>query len=158
MRIRSSYSLRLLGGIVILLWGCGTHEQIEQNQRLLQQQQTQINQLQREIEALQTARSSSSPLAPPGGCDESVMQEATRKAGERFAANDLSQALSYYRDAVTACPRSPRAQLNLAHVFETMNDRPEAISHYKDAAAAPGPPPDAEAAAQAREALARLQK
>lgn len=125
---------------------------------MLEQQQTQIDQLQQEIAAVQTTQASSTTAVPTGACDEAVMREATRKAGERFAANDLRQALGYYQDAVTACPQSPRAQLNLGHVYEAMSDVPEATAHYKQAADASGPPADPDAVAQARTALVRLQK
>ena len=93
---------------------------------------------------------------PPGSCDANIMREATRKGGERFAASDFSGALGYYQDALTACPHSAQANLNLARAYEAIGDRAQAISHYRTAANASGSNTDAEAVRQARAALTRL--
>jgi tetratricopeptide (TPR) repeat protein len=84
------------------------------------------------------------------------MREATRKGGERFAASDFSGALSYYQDALTACPNSAQANLNLARAYEAVGDRSEAVAHYQNAAKASGADADAEAVHDARAALSRL--
>jgi Tfp pilus assembly protein PilF len=86
------------------------------------------------------------------------MGEATHKGAERFAANDLTRALAYYQDAADACPTSPRAQVNLAHLYEAMNDNAQALAHYQEAVRLSGPPADPDAVAEARAAVARLQK
>jgi tetratricopeptide (TPR) repeat protein len=144
--------------IAVALNGC-LGAQIKANQQQLVQQQTQIDQLKQQIAALQTTRASyASAAPPPGGCDEVVLREASRKGGERFAANEFPQALAYYQDAVTACPGNARAELNLARTLEASGDRSEALAHYKLAADASGPRADEGSAAQAHDALARLQK
>jgi Tfp pilus assembly protein PilF len=84
------------------------------------------------------------------------MREATRKGGASFAAGDLSSALSYYQDALTACPQSAQANLNLARTYEAVGDRAQAVQHYRDAANANGTGADAQAAHDARAALSRL--
>ena len=86
------------------------------------------------------------------------MHEASRKGGDRFAANDFGHALGYYQDAVAACGKNGRAQLNLARTYEAMGERADALAHYKLAADASGADADAVTASQARDALARLQK
>jgi Tfp pilus assembly protein PilF len=84
------------------------------------------------------------------------MREATRKGGERFAASDFSGALGYYQDALTACPKSAQAMVNLARAYEAVGDRAEAVAHYKTAANASGSGTDAAAVRDARAALTRL--
>ena len=84
------------------------------------------------------------------------MAAATHKGGERMAAGDTVKALGFYQDAVTACPASATAQLNLAITYETIGDRAEAVQHYRSAAGATGADADAAAVAKAREALSRL--
>jgi len=130
---------------------------MEANQRQLEQQQTELDQLKQQVSALQVQQSQSyNTTAPkPGGCDKDVMEVATRKGGERFAASDFPHALGYYQDAVTACPASAQAQVNLARTFEALGERTQAVEHYKLAASANGAG-DADAARQAREAMARL--
>jgi Tfp pilus assembly protein PilF len=81
---------------------------------------------------------------------------ATRKGGERMAAGDTIAALGFYEDAVTACPTSAAAQLNLANTYETIGNRAEAVAHYRIAAGTTGPDADAAAVGQARDALSRL--
>lgn len=84
------------------------------------------------------------------------MREATRKGGERFAASDFSGALSYYQDALTACPSNAQANVNLARAYEAVGDRAEAVAHYKIAAKARGADANTEAVHDARAALSRL--
>lgn len=145
-----------LAVIALVLAGCLGY-QIEANQQQLAQQQAQLDQLKQQIEALQTQRASYALATPPAGsCDDSVMREATRKGGERFASGDFPRALAYYEDAVAACPQNARAHLNVARTDEALGDRPEAIAQYKLVAAATGPDSDPAAIAQAHTALARL--
>jgi type VI protein secretion system component VasK len=119
--------------------GC-LHDAIEANKRQLDQQQTQLDQLKQQVAALQNQRAYSTTPPPPGGfgCDSAVMDAATRKGGDRFAAGDFTHALGYYQDAATACPASAQAQLNVARTFEAVGAA------------------DADAARQARDAISRL--
>ena len=128
---------------------------IKANQDQLAQQQTQLDQLKREVEAMQVQNSADRPArSRPVRAMRAVMHEASRKGGERFAANDFPHALAYYEDAVSACPKNSRAQLNLARTYESIGDTPQARTHYQLAAAATG---DGDSAPQeARDALARL--
>jgi tetratricopeptide (TPR) repeat protein len=130
---------------------------IDANRQQLQQQQAQLDQLKQEVSALRSQRPSYStaPLAP-GACDMAVMKEATRKGGERMAAGDTARALGYYQDAVSACPASAEAQLNLANAYESIGDRAQAVQHYRLAADAKPTDADAAAIQKAREALGRL--
>jgi len=73
-----------------------------------------------------------------------------------MAAGDTVKALGFYQDAVTACPTSAAAQLNLANTYEAIGDRVEAVQHYRSAAAATGAEADAATVSKAREALNRL--
>ncbi len=143
----------------VLVSGC-LGDQIKANQEQLAQQQVELDQLKQQIAALQSQppRTYSAPLPPPGSCDETVMHQATQKGGQLFAANDFGHALGYYQDAVTACPKNGRAQLNLARTYEAMGDRTQAIAHYKLAAEASATDNDTATATQARDALSRLQK
>jgi len=141
----------------LLLAGCFNDALLKENQQQLENQQTQLDQLKREVVALQTQNPAYNyPSLPPGPCDANIMREATRKGGERFAAGDFSGALGYYQDALTACPKSAPANLNLARAYEAIGDRAQAISHYRTAANASGSNTDAEAVSQARAALTRL--
>jgi tetratricopeptide (TPR) repeat protein len=143
------------------LGGC-SNDALKANQQQLQQQQGELDQLKKDVAALQAQQSSPpaystapSNTSVSGGCDKAVMQVATRKGGERFAASDFNRALGYYQDALSACPASAQAQLNVARTFEAMGDRSQAIAHYKLASAATGPN-DGDAAREARDAIARL--
>jgi len=91
---------------------------IDANKKQLADQQAQLDQLKQQVSALQSGRASySTAPPPPGTCDPAVMAAATRKGGERMAAGDTTKALGYYQDAVTACPSSAEAQLNLANTY-----------------------------------------
>jgi tetratricopeptide (TPR) repeat protein len=127
------------------------------NQQQLKHQQDELNQLKQEVAALQTPPGANHyPSLPSGSCDTNIMKVATRKGGERFAAGDFSEALNYYEDAVTACPSSARANVNLARAYEAVGDRQQAVSHYKIAANASGSDTDPDAVRQARTSLERL--
>jgi tetratricopeptide (TPR) repeat protein len=136
--------------------GC-LSDAIKENQRQIDQQKAELDQLKKQVADLQAAQQPSYPTTapPPGSCDKAVMQEATRRGGERFAASEFSKALGYYQDAVTACPTSAQAQLNVAHAYEAMGERDKAITYYKRAVRS-APSDDAAVAEQARQALARL--
>jgi hypothetical protein len=165
---RRSGRLPAIFAVLILvapLSGCSGGATAE-NQRQLEQQQGELDQLKKDVATLQAQQSTSSygtsgagasaggnPAA--GGCDTAVMRVATRKGGERFAATDFTHALGYYQDALTACPASAQAQLNVARTFEAIGDRTQAMAHYKLASEAVGVG-DTDAVRQAREAIARL--
>ena len=139
--------------------GC-LSDAVKENQRQLDQQKAELEQLKKQVADLQTAQQPSYPTTapPPGSCDEAVMQEATRRGGEHLAASEFSKALGYYQDAVTACPTSARAQLNVARAYEALGDRGQAMDYYKRAIQSA--PSDHDAAPgvseQAQQALARL--
>jgi tetratricopeptide (TPR) repeat protein len=140
-----------------LLAGCSNDALTKANQQQLERQQSELDQLKQEVASIQTQhRSYNYPLSPPGSCDVNIMREATRKGGQSFAANDFSGALGYYQDALTACPNSAQANLNLARAYEAVGDRAQALAHYKSAAGASGSGADAAAARDARAALNRL--
>jgi tetratricopeptide (TPR) repeat protein len=142
--------------VAAMLAGC-LQSAIDANKQQLADQQSQLDQLKQEVSALQNQHASYSTAAPqPGACDEAVMAAATRKGGERMAAGDATKALGYYQDAVTACPTSAEAQLNLANAYESIGDRAEAQQHYRLAANATGPGSNAGAVQKARDALGRM--
>lgn len=136
--------------------GC-LSEAIKQNQQQLDQQKIELEQLKQQVADLKAAQQPSYPTTPPppGSCDKAVMQVATKHGGERFAASEFDKALGYYQDAVTACPTSAQAQLNVARAYEALGDRGQAMNYYKSALQS-APSEDAAVAEQARQALARL--
>jgi tetratricopeptide (TPR) repeat protein len=141
----------------LLFCACSNDALLKANQQQLEQQQTELNQLKQEVSTLQTQRPANNyPTLPPGSCDPNIMREATRKGGERFAASDFSGALSYYEDALSACPNNSRANLNLARAYEALGERAQAVQHYRLAANATGSDADAAAVRDARAALTRL--
>jgi tetratricopeptide (TPR) repeat protein len=127
--------------------GCMS-EAIKQNQQQLDQQKAELEQLKQHPTA----------APPPGSCDKSVMQVATKHGGDRFAASEFTKALGYYQDAITACPTSAQAQLNLARAYEALGDRGQAVDHYKRAVQDAPSDHDADPAVaeQAQQALSRL--
>ena len=136
--------------------GC-LSDAIKENQRQLDQQKAELDQLKQQVADLKAAQQPSYPTVapPPGSCDKAVMQAATRHGGERFAASEFDKALGYYQDAVTACPTSAQAQLNVARAYEALGDRDQAMNYYKRAIQS-APSEDAAVAQQAQQALARL--
>jgi Tfp pilus assembly protein PilF len=151
-----AFAVKLVATIpMVTLAGC-LQGAIDANNRQLAEQQTQLDQLKQQVAALQTSHSYSTAQPPPGGCDKEVMAAATHKGGARMAAGDTVKALGFYQDAVTACPTSAAAQLNLANTYESIGDRIEAVQHYRKAAAATGAEADAATVSKAREALNRL--
>jgi len=135
------------------LIGC-LQAKLDENTRQLEQQRQELDRLTREVAALQASASSTAPL-PPGSCDRDVSSVATRRGGERFAASDFSRALAYYQDALSACPGSAKAELNVARAYEALGQRADAIAHYQSVAKGGGEGGDT-AAQEARDALSRL--
>jgi tetratricopeptide (TPR) repeat protein len=135
------------------LSGC-LESEIEENNRLIQQQQAQLENLQKEIDALKAQQYT--PTPPPGStCDKAVMATATQRGGERFAAGDFKRALGYYQDALTACPGDARAEVNLARTYEAQGKRTDAVAHYRQAASSTDSA-ESDAQKEARTALQRL--
>ena len=133
--------------------------QIDANNQQLAAEQTELDQLKQQVTVLQNQGGATTYATPPVGpnaCDPAVMKEATRKGGERMGAGDPVAAEGYYQDAVTACPGSAQAQLNLAHAYELTGDSSAALQHYRLAAAASGAQADPAAVQKARDAITRL--
>jgi tetratricopeptide (TPR) repeat protein len=146
--------------------GCG-NDAIEANRRQAEANQALIEQTQRELAQLQANQNSAPPpsgtgastsasaaASANGGCDKKVEATATKRAGEAYAASDTTRALGYYQDALTACPTSAKAALNLAHANETMSNRDAAIRYYRQAAASNDA--DAHTIKDAKSSLSRL--
>jgi len=142
--------------IALLLASAGCSDQNAANEQLVAAQQRQIEQNQRDIEALQAQQQQNQSYpktaAPPGTCDPAVAKVATTRGGQRMAAGDFSKALGYYQDALTACPNMPQGELNVAKACEALGDREHATEYYQKAAASG----DSAVAAQANSALTRL--
>jgi tetratricopeptide (TPR) repeat protein len=144
-------------GLMLLLAGCFSDPLVKSNQQQLQRQQAELEQLRAEMARLEAQGPTDKyPTQPPGSCDSNIMGDATRKGGERFAVGDFASALSYYQDALTACPQNAQANLNLARTYEALGDRAQAVAHYRTAANASGSDANGEAVHDARAALARL--
>jgi tetratricopeptide (TPR) repeat protein len=134
---------------------CGCQQAaIEENKRQVAVLEGQIKEMQKQIVALKTQQSYPVATLAPGTCDKVVMDTATRRGSDAFVSGDLRRARGYYEDAVTACPASARAQVNLARVYERMGERPEARAHYRSAASSGDS--DTMAVKDARAALSRL--
>jgi tetratricopeptide (TPR) repeat protein len=158
MRISAAAEFAIGLTIVMALSAAGCLSgAIEENQRQLDQQKAELEQLKQQVAELKAAQQPSYPTTapPPGSCDKAVMQVATKHGGERFAASEFAKALGYYQDAVTACPTSSQAQLNVARAYEALGNRDQATSYYRRAIQSASPE-DAAVAEQARRALARL--
>lgn len=157
--MRRAWISATAGFAIVIAFGAAgcLSDAIKENQRQLDQQKTELDQLKQQVADLKAAQQPSYPtVAPPlGSCDKAVMQAATRHGGERFAASEFDKALGYYQDAVTACPTSAQAQLNVARAYESLGDRDQAMNYYKRAVQS-APSEDAAVAQQAQQALARL--
>jgi tetratricopeptide (TPR) repeat protein len=133
--------------IILALGAAGClSDAIKQNQQQIDQQKVELDQLKQQIADLKAAQQPSYPTTapPPGSCDKAVMEVATKHGGERFA--------------VTACPTSAQAQLNVARAYEAMGDNVQAVDHYRRAIQAAPSDHDADPAVaeQARQAVSRL--
>jgi tetratricopeptide (TPR) repeat protein len=151
---RAALTILLLS--LALTFGCA-NDAIEANRRQVEANQALIEQTQRQIAMLQSQQGSEPPPSasgPPAACDKKVEATATRRAGDAYAAGNMNQALGYYQDALTACPSSSKAALNLARTDETMNNRETAIRYYRQAAASNDA--DAHSIEDAKTALSRL--
>jgi tetratricopeptide (TPR) repeat protein len=142
---------------LLLTVGCG-NEAIEANRRQVEANQALIEQTQQQIAMLQANQGAAPPLpstsVQPSGCDKKVEATATRRAGDAYAAGNMAKALGYYQDALTACPGSSKAAINLARTDEAMNNRESAIRFYRQAAASTDS--DTQSVQEAKTALSRL--
>lgn len=137
--------------------GCAD-EMAQENANQLKQEQSQIEDLQHQIDALKQQQGQfyalSSQVAP-GGCDHGVMHDATKKGEDKLAAHDYEAALDYYQDAASACPNDASVEFNLARAYEAMGDRDQATVHYRRAAKL-GKGKQAALRRQARQAISRI--
>ena len=142
--------------LTIALPGCDDAT-LKAQQQQVQQQQAQIEQQQQQIEALKQQAPSYTPGLPsaPGGCDRATEQTATQRGGDDYAAGSYEKALGYYKDALSACPADPKAEINVARTYEAMGNRDSAIEHFR-AAASSGDASAPGAVEEARNALIRL--
>lgn len=141
---------------VVPFAGC-SNDANEANQKAVEQNEALIEQTQQEINQVQ-AQQAYAPPAPlpgtPGSCDKKVMDAATRRAGDSYANGDLTNALAYYDDALTACPGSAKANMNVARTYEAQGNRTAALRYYRAAANANASDPTS--VQDARTALSRL--
>src|SRR5271166_6293051 len=118
--------------IALLLASAGCSDQNAANEQLVAAQQRQIEQNQRDIEALQAQQQQNQSYpktaAPPGTCDPAVAKVATTRGGQRMAAGDFSKALGYYQDALTACPLPSIIKRPRRRVIRRSRRRPTARS------------------------------
>jgi len=137
--------------------GCGG-DQIAATQEMVKQQQEQIEQQQQELDALKNNQGAYTPgvASSPGGCDRGVENAATERGGEQFSSGNFHKALDYYNDALTACPSSDQAQVNVARTYEALGNKPAAIKHYRIAAESTSPTVS-RASDEAKAAMVRLQ-
>ena len=152
-----------LAAILAFASGC-EQAAIQANEEQVKAQQQQIEELQKQLAAMKAQQSYQAPgaagaypaAAPgtPGSCDLDVMRLATRRGGEAFSSGNLTRALGYYQDALTACPGNTQAALNVARTYEAIGNREQAITYYRRVAASTtGNPKDVESA---KIALSRL--
>jgi tetratricopeptide (TPR) repeat protein len=148
-----------LAALALNVSACGG-DQIEATNKLVQQQQEQIEKQQQELEAIRASQNQTySPgvaTSAPGGCDKQVEQVASQRGGDKFAAGDYAKALGYYQDAQTACPNDDRANVNVARAYEALGNNVQAIKFYRKAAESSGPTVS-DASEEAKSALLRLQ-
>jgi len=139
--------------------GC-VGDQIDATNKLVQQQQDQLERQQQEIEAIKASQNQSyTPgvaASSPGGCDKGVETAASQRGGDRFAAGDFHKALAYYQDALSACSTDDRAVVNVARTYEAMGDKASAIKFYRRAADS-NSATVSDAQEEAKSALERLQ-
>lgn len=148
-----------LGILTLIGAGCAG-DQAADTQKLVQQQQDQLERQQQEIEAIKASQNQGyTPgvaTSSRGGCDTGVEAAASQRGGARFSAGDFSKALGYYQDALAACPNDDRAEVNVARSYEALGNKVAAVKYYRRAADHTGPTVS-DASEEARAALERLQ-
>jgi tetratricopeptide (TPR) repeat protein len=134
---RPTLAALALGMFALIGSGC-MGDQIDATNKLVQQQQEQLEHQQQELEALQASQNQNyTPgvaTSPRGGCDKEVETTATHRGGDKFAAGDFNKALGYYQDALLACPNDERAQVNVARSYEALGNKVAAINLYRKVA------------------------
>jgi tetratricopeptide (TPR) repeat protein len=155
--------LATLSLAVFALIAAGCSDQNDATQKLVQQQQEQLEHQQQELEQLQANQNQGytpgAATSPRGGCDKEVEMTATHRGGEKFAAGDFNKALGYYQDALLACPNDDKAEVNVARTYEALGNKVAAINMYRKVADA-GDANSAtvsDAQEEAKAALLRLQ-
>jgi tetratricopeptide (TPR) repeat protein len=125
-----------LAAFALIAAGCS--DQNEATNKLVQQQQEQLEHQQQELEQLQANQNQGytpgAATAPRGGCDKEVETTATHRGGDKFAAGDFNKALGYYQDALLSCPNDDRAQVNVARTYEALGNKVAAINLYRKVA------------------------
>jgi tetratricopeptide (TPR) repeat protein len=123
-----------------LIASCMT-QAAQENQRILQQQQAELVQMQRDITRLQAQLAGPNPApaagtvtpVPPAACDEQLAAKASQNGAKAMKGGNLRSALSYYQDAAAACPKNAEFELKLGQVYEAMGQRAFAREHYRRA-------------------------
>jgi tetratricopeptide (TPR) repeat protein len=155
---KPGWAARRFRSIVVILpmvaaLGCSNAAN-DANRRQVEQNQALIEQSQRELAMLKAQQNNPPTPSNTGGCDKGVEATATHRGGDALASGDMTKALGYYQDALTACPSSSKADMNLARVYETLDNRDTAIRYYRAAASATDS--DGHSAKDAQAALSRL--
>jgi tetratricopeptide (TPR) repeat protein len=123
---------------VFALVGSGCSDQNDATNKLVQQQQEQLEHQQQELEQLQANQNQNyTPgvaSSAHGGCDKEVEMTATHRGGDKFAAGDFNKALGYYQDALLACPNDEKAEVNVARSYEALGNKVAAINLYRKVA------------------------
>jgi tetratricopeptide (TPR) repeat protein len=129
--------LLVLGFFAFATSGC-MGDQIDATNKLVQQQQEQLEHQQQELEQLQANQNQNyTPgvaSSPRGGCDKDVETTATHRGGDKFAAGEFNKALGYYQDALLACPNDEKAEVNVARTYEALGNKVAAINLYRKVA------------------------
>ena len=127
-----------LGVLALIGAGCMS-DQIDATNKLVQQQQEQIEHQQQELEQLQASQNQgytpgAATASARGGCDKEVETIARQRGGDKFAAGEFNKALGYYQDALMACPNDEQAEVNVARAYEALGNKVAAINLYRKVA------------------------
>ncbi|GEM_PF-391610 len=166
IRLRKLALLSVGFGAFALFSSCSNEVALE-NQRQLQMQKAELEEMHRELEALRSqiagqssappANSQSGPMpaSATGACDVQIANKALAHGAERMSRGDYKSAVDYYRDAVAACPDRADAEFKLGQAYEAMGQNGFAREHYRRAEIL-ATQSDPGLAQQARQALARI--
>jgi tetratricopeptide (TPR) repeat protein len=156
---RRIFATPALGVLALIATGC-MGDQIDATNKLVQQQQEQIEHQQQELEQLQATQNQSytpgAATSARGGCDKEVETIARQRGGDKFAAGDFNKALGYYQDALMACPNDEQAEVNVARSYEALGNNVAAINLYRKVADS-NSATVSDAQEEAKAALLRLQ-
>src|SRR6202046_5800018 len=126
-----------LGMLALTAAGC-MGDQIAAHNKLVQQQQEQLEHQQQELESLQANQNQNytpgAATSPRGGCDKEVETTATHRGGDKFAAGDFNKALGYYQDALLSCPNDDRDPVHVSRTYEALGNKVAAINLYRKVA------------------------